>query len=65
MCRPSLVAAAGATISCNEWASHCSSFSCGRTRVLGPQTGVVVARGLSSCGSQALEHGVSSCSAQP
>ena len=35
--------------------SHCRGFSCG-TRVLGTWTAVFSARGLGSCGSQALEH---------
>ena len=34
--------------------------SCG-TQALGAQASVVVAHGLSSCGSQALEHRLSSC----
>ena len=36
-------------------ASHCGAWS------LGAWASVVVARGLSSCGSWALEHGLSSC----
>ena len=42
---------------CCTWTSSC----CG-ARVLGAQASVVVARGLSSCGSQALERRLSSCS---
>ena len=53
--------------SCGKWgccgmrASHCSDFSCFRTQALGVWASVVVARGLSSCGSRALEHRLSSC----
>ena len=36
---------------------------CFRARALGTQSSVVVALGLSSCGSQALEHRLSSCGA--
>ena len=36
---------------------------CGR-RALGTRASVVVARGLSSCGSRALEHRLSSCGAR-
>ena len=39
-------------------ASHCGA------RALGARVSVVVARGLSSCGSRALEHRFSSCGAQ-
>ena len=35
---------------------------CG-ARALGPRASVVVAHGLSSCGSRALEHRLSSCGA--
>ena len=52
---------AGATLRCGAWASHCSGFSYCGARALGMQVSVVVARGLSSCGSQALEHRLSSC----
>ena len=41
-------------------ASHCSGFSCCRAQALGARASVVVARGLSSCGSWALEHRLSS-----
>ena len=59
--------------SCGEWellfvagarASHCGGFSCCGARAVGMQTSVVVARGLSSCGSQSLEHRLSSCGAR-
>ena len=41
----------------------CSGFSCCGARAVGAQTSVVVAHGLSSCGSWALEHRLSSCGA--
>ena len=50
--------------SCGERASHCGGFSCCRAPALGMKASVVVARGLSSCGSQALEHRLRSCGAQ-
>ena len=56
----SLVRWAGATLHCSAWASHSSGFSCCRAWALGTQASVVVARGLSSCGSQALECRLSS-----
>ena len=55
---------AGATLCCSAWASHCGGFSCCGARVLGARTSVVVARGLSSCGSWALELRLSSCGAR-
>ena len=54
----------GATLSCGAWASHCGGFSCCRTCALGVRASVVVARGLSSCGSRALERRLSSCGAR-
>ena len=60
----SLVAASGATLHCGAWASPCGGFSCGRARALGVWASVVVARGLSSCGSWALEHSLNSCGAR-
>ena len=54
---------AGATLHCSAQASHCSGSSCCKARVLGTRASVVVARGLSSCGSQALEHRLISCGA--
>ena len=72
----SLVAASGGYSSCSARASHCSGFSCCRAQAVGvrasvvaahgpqrAQASVVVARGLSSCGTQALEHRLSSCPA--
>ena len=55
---------AGAALCCGAWASHCSGFSCCGTRAPGTRASVVAARGLSSCGSQALEHRLSSCGAR-
>ena len=43
----------GATLGCGAWASHCGDFSCCRARAVGVQASVVVARGLSSCGTRA------------
>ena len=53
----------GATLRCSAWASHCGGFSCYGAWALGTRALVVVALGLSSCGSQALEHRLSSCGA--
>ena len=53
----------GATLCCGAQASHCGGFSCCRAWALGTWVSVVVARGLSSCGSQALEFRLSSCGA--
>ena len=61
----SLVAASGGySLCCGAWASHCSGFSCCGARALGAQASVVVAHGLSSCVSWALERRLSSCGAQ-
>ena len=49
---------------CGARASHCGGFSCCRARALGARASVVVAHGLSSCGSWALEHRLSSCGAR-
>ena len=43
----------GATHRCGARASHCSGFSCCGPRALGTWAPVVVAHGLSSCGSRA------------
>ena len=51
----------GATLGCSVRASHCGGFSSCRAWALGARASVVVARGLSSCGSQALERRLSSC----
>ena len=42
----------------------CAGFSCCGAWALGTQASGVVARGLSSCGSRALEHRLSSCGAR-
>ena len=47
-----------------ERASHCGGFSCCGAWALGMWASVVVAHGLSSCGSQALELRLSSCGAR-
>ena len=62
--RLSLVVGVGATLRCSAWASHCGGFSCG-ARAPGARPSVVVVRGLSSCGSWALERRLSSCLAAP
>ena len=54
----------GVTLRCSAWTSHCGSLSCCRARALGMQASVVVTRGLSSCGPQALERRLSSCGAR-
>ena len=46
------------------WTSHCGDFSCCRMLALGTRVSAVVAHGLSSCGSPALEHWLSNCGAQ-
>ena len=53
----------GATLHCGAWASHCGGFSCCGAWALCAWASVVVARGHSSCGSQALKHRMSSCGA--
>ena len=59
-----LLQPAGATLRCGARASHCSGFSCCGAWALGEWASVVVARGLSRCGSRALEHRLSSCGAR-
>ena len=44
---------AGATLRCRAQASRCGGFSCCGAQALGARASVVVARGLSNCGSQA------------
>ena len=53
----------GTTPRCGAWASHCGGFSCFGARALGAGASVVAARGLRSCGLQAVEHSLSSCGA--
>ena len=54
----------GATLHFSVQASHCGGFSCCEARALGGRASVVVAHGLSSCGSQALERRLSGCGAR-
>ena len=54
----------GATLRCGARASHYRGFSCCGARALGAWASVVVVCGLSSYGSRALEHRLSSCGAQ-
>ena len=54
----------GATLHCGAWASHRGGFFCCGAPVLGAWASVVVAHGLSSCGSWALERRLSSCGSQ-
>ena len=49
---------------CGTRASPCSGFSCCGAWALGAWASVVVARGLSSCGSRALERRLTSCGAR-
>ena len=50
----------GATLGCGAQAFHCGGFSCCGALALGTQASVVVARGLSSSDSRALECRLSS-----
>ena len=47
-----------------DW-SHCGGFSVGEPELWGAGASGVAARGVSSCGSRALEHRISSCGTQP
>ena len=53
-----VVASGGAPLHGCVWASHCGGFSC-RAQALGAWASVLAEQGLSSCGSPALEHGLS------
>ena len=53
----------GLLFRCGARASHCGGFSCCGAQALGAWASVVVAHGLSSCGSRALECRLSSCGA--
>ena len=53
-----------ASLRCGVWSSHCGGFYCCGARALSAWASVVVAHGLSSCGSQAPEHRLSSCDAR-
>ena len=57
----SLVAVSGGYSSLRCAGSHCGDFSCCGAWAPGTWASVVVARGLSSCGSRALECRLSSC----
>ena len=61
VCGLSLVVASGVTLRCGVRASHCSGFSCCGAQALGTWASIVVAYGLSNCGSWALECRLSSC----
>ena len=50
----------GLLSSCGAWVSHCGGFSCCGAQTLGALASVAAACGLSSCGSRALEHRLSS-----
>ena len=52
---------AGATLCWGAQASHCGGFLVAERGLLGVRASVVVACGLSSCGSRALERMLSSC----
>ena len=54
---------AALSLCCCVRASHCGGLTCCGAWALGAQASVVVARGLSSYGSRALEHRLSSCCA--
>ena len=56
--------AQGLLFHCGVQASHCGGFSCCGAQALGVRASVVVARGLSSCGSRALERRLGSCGAR-
>ena len=60
----SLVAASGGYSLLRFEGFSLGGFSCCRARALRAWASVVVALGLSSCGSQALEHRLSSCGAR-
>ena len=57
---PSPVAERGATLRYGEWVSHCGGYSCCGAQAPSTWASAVVAHGLSSCGSQALECSLSS-----
>ena len=60
----SCVGSKGLLCSCGDWASRCHGFSRSGAWALGAQASVDVTRGLSSCGSCVLEHGLSSSDPQ-
>ena len=59
MCAFLQLQAAGATLGCGAWASHCSGFSGCRAQALGTRASVVAAPGLQSRGSVNVAHGLS------
>ena len=58
-CARAFLRQAGAALCCGAQASRCGGFSCCGAWALGVWASVVVARGLSSCGSRTLEHRLS------
>ena len=60
----SLIVVSWGYSSCSAWASHCSGLydglSCCRAQALGQSSAIVVAHGLYSCSSQALENRLNS-----
>ena len=54
----------GAALRRGAWAPHCGGLSCRGAQALGKRASVVVARGLSSCGSRAPDRRLSSCGAR-
>ena len=53
-----------ASSSCGAWPSHCGGFFCCGAWALGAPASLAVAHRLNSCGSWALERGISSCGAR-
>ena len=64
LCRLFSVVVSGATLRCSARTSHCGGFSCCRARALGLSGFSSCVSGLSSCGSQALQHRLNSCGAR-
>ena len=62
MHRPCLGVVSGATLCCSVQVSHYGGISYCGAQALGVRASVVTACGFSSCGLQALESGLSSCS---
>ena len=52
---------ASLSLCCSAQAPHCGGFSCYGAQAPGVRASVVAARGLSSCGTRALEHRLRSC----
>ena len=53
----------GLLTSCGTQASHCDGFSSCGAQAVGTQVSAAAGRGLSGCGSLALEHRLNSCGA--